>query len=292
MKISNVWTAIGLLAAGFLFVGFTDNLIEPQVIYGEDNRQEVYEVTRADVRDVAGSSVALLSKSDLTATARGTFNIKTVNYGRAENLCSTEKFFTEPEAAFCSGTLVGEDLIATAGHCVDENTCAGTAFVFGFRMINKATARTEVSQSEVYYCKKIVKAEQTDNQDYALVRLNRPVMGHKAVALSHTPARVGDPVYLIGHPTGLPTKVAMGARVRSQKNGYFVASTDSYAGNSGSGVFNENTNEMLGILVRGERDFVYDGSRGCNISKVCTENGCRGEDVTNVLYIRNALSGR
>ena len=54
-------------------------------------------------------------------------------------------------------------------------------------------------------------------------------------------------------------KVAGGAKVRSNNNGvYFVANLDTYGGNSGSAVFNLQTREVEGILVRGENDYVYD----------------------------------
>ena len=63
-------------------------------------------------------------------------------------------------------------------------------------------------------------------------------------------------------------------------DGYFVANLDTYGGNSGSPVFNSDTHEVEGILVRGERDFVQAG--GCTVSLVCPDTGCRGEDCTRV----------
>ena len=47
---------------------------------------------------------------------------------------------------------------------------------------------------------------------------------------------------------------------------------------SGSPVFNSDTHEVEGILVRGETDFVTQGS--CRVSLVCPSSGCRGEDCT------------
>jgi V8-like Glu-specific endopeptidase len=79
----------------------------------------------------------------------------------------------------------------------------------------------------------------------------------------------------------LPTKIDDGAQVRSNApSGYFVATTDSYGGNSGSSVFNYDTGEVEGVLVRGEDDYVY--RNGCMVSNVCEESGCRGEDVTKI----------
>ena len=43
-------------------------------------------------------------------------------------------------------------------------------------------------------------------------------------------------------------------------------------------MFNATTYKVEGILVRGENDFVTNGS--CYVSLVCPTTGCRGEDVT------------
>ncbi|WP_420540401.1 S46 family peptidase (plasmid) [Paenibacillus polymyxa] len=46
---------------------------------------------------------------------------------------------------------------------------------------------------------------------------------------------------------------AVGAAVRDNPpNAFFVANLDTYGGNSGSPVFNSDTHEVEGILVRGE----------------------------------------
>ena len=54
----------------------------------------------------------------------------------------------------------------------------------------------------------------------------------------------------------------------------------------GSGVYELSTQTVAGILVRGETDYVANGS--CNVVNVCGETGCRGEDVT---YVYPALVG-
>ena len=84
---------------------------------------------------------------------------------------------------------------------------------------------------------------------------------------------------MIGHPCGLPQKFADGATVRDNTpKAFFVANLDTYGGNSGSPVFNSSNQAVEGILVRGENDFVTNGT--CFVSLVCPTTGCRGEDVT------------
>jgi hypothetical protein len=109
------------------------------------------------------------------------------------------------------------------------------------------------------------------------------VAGHAPLKVNRSgaPAK-GTPIIVIGHPAGLPTKVAGGAAVREVKEGYFTANLDTYGGNSGSAVFNARTGQIEGILVRGENDFVYDSANSCRRSNVCSADGCRGEDVTTI----------
>lgn len=287
MKRNSFVAAISVAFAATCSVGFVN--ITPKVIYGEDNRADVYEVTRADVREIADSTVALIHVRDLTDSGNGVMKILTSQYGREMNLCSDEPFYDQPTAANCSGSLVGEDLIATAGHCISSSDCSSYAFVFGFRMTDAKTAPESVPADDVYKCKEIVAREYTSAQDYALVKLDRPVRGHRVLTLQQTPVQSGDGIYVVGHPSGLPTKVADGAVVRNQLGTYFNSNLDTYGGNSGSAVFNSRTNEVVGILVRGATDFTYDRAKKCTKSNRCSEDGCRGEDVTNISYVVQAL---
>lgn len=287
MKRNSFVAALSVAVAATFSVGFVN--ITPKVIYGEDNRVDVYQVQRSDIREIADSTVALIPKSSLVPGAEGKIKIHAKTYGSQMNLCSSEPFFDQPAAANCSGSLVGEDLIATAGHCISSSDCAKYAFVFGFRMIDERRAPLSVAEDDVYSCKEIVAREYTREQDYALVRLDRPVRGHRVLTLQTTPVQAGDDIYVVGHPSGLPTKIADGAKVRSQNGAYFQANLDTYGGNSGSAVFNARTNEVVGILVRGAQDFAHDRVNKCTVSNRCSDEGCRGEDVTNISYIVKAL---
>lgn len=42
-------------------------------------------------------------------------------------------------------------------------------------------------------------------------------------------------------------------------------------------------------MVRGEKDFNYDVAHTCYHSNKCQDTGCRGEDVTHISYIREAM---
>ena len=121
-----------------------------------------------------------------------------MNFGERANLCPDEKFREQPIGAFCSGSLVGEDLVMTAGHCVkNDSDCADTRMVFGYAIKKEGEAAvTTLPSGEVYSCSKIVKrflggepgSDNPEGQhlgaDFALIQLDRKVTGHKPLAIN------------------------------------------------------------------------------------------------------------
>ncbi len=253
------------------------------LIYGSDDRLEVFEVSTAE-QALAASTVALVSTGQLQSISGGYRLDVSSTFGADANLCASEPFANQPDPAFCSGFQVGDDLIVTAGHCIRrKRDCRSTAFVFNFDMTSSNTVRSNFPSDDVYTCKSIVARVETGTNDWAVIQVDRPINGHGALPLRRTGSiGLGDAVTLIGHPYGIPTKVAAGATVQENGAGqYFQANVDAYGGNSGSAVFNSVTNEVEGILVRGNTDLVSNGS--CNVSNVCPDSGCPSwEEVTRI----------
>ena len=253
-----------------------------RVIYGTDDRQDLFAVKSKKVRGVSDAVAALVKAGDLQAKPGEGFDLRTTSYQGEFDLCGNEPFASQPLGCFCSGFLVAPDVIATAGHCVKSAAdLAGVRFVFGFRMKDAAVANTTFGPDDVYEGKELIGRQMVgDGPDWALVRLQRAVVGRTPLAIRTSgKIRSNQAVFVIGHPNGLPAKYAPKAKVRDNAPGpFFVANLDTYGGNSGSPVFNSSSCKVEGILVRGENDFVSDGT--CNVSLVCPTTGCRGEDVT------------
>ena len=257
-----------------------------KVIYGTDDRKDIFEINDAALLRDADCVVALFEKANIRDNGDGTSTLQTEQFGTANDLCNSEPFRKQPVGAFCSGFLVAPDVVVTAGHCVDPpNTPPVTdiRFVFGFRMKSATEPPGPIPNGEIYKGQKLLGKQLTQaGLDWAVVRLDRRVTGHRPAPVRRR-RRVGRdaPVHVIGHPVGLPAKLAGGAIVRDNTpNPFFVANLDTYGGNSGSPVFNSRTHRVEGILVRGERDFVARGN--CSVSFVCPTTGCRGEDVTRI----------
>jgi V8-like Glu-specific endopeptidase len=258
-----------------------------KVIYGEDNRLDVFESTNQAHIDLSRSTAAMISPSAMRPQSDGT----TVISGQtmeARGFCKEERFSQQITAAMCSGFLVAPNLLVTAGHCIKSAAeCASYKWVFDYKVETADQRNVIVPTSSVVACKRVIHTvlDRISQDDYALIELETSVTDRAPLAIRKTGSiAVGDEVLVIGHPTGLPTKITDGAKVRSLRNKFFVANLDTYGGNSGSAVFNATTGLVEGILVRGENDYIYDSARSCRTSNLCPENGCRGEDVT---FIKN-----
>ncbi len=257
-----------------------------KVVYGDDNRLDVYESNNALFIELAKSTAAMVPVGAIAS--RNGEKVISGQTMRAQGYCASERFSNQITAARCSGFLVGPKLLVTAGHCIENvSECASNKWVFDYKVENGGTVNITVPTSSVYGCSRIVSRslQGGNGDDYALVELDREVTDRAPLKFRKTGrVAVGTNLVVIGHPTGLPTKIADGAVVRSVTSIFFRANLDTYGGNSGSAVFDARTGVVEGILVRGENDYVNNGS--CRATNYCSATGCRGEDVTHITNVR------
>ncbi len=269
------------------------SLAESAVIYGVDDRLEPYQVSDPVLLGLSDATVVLVSNSRLSVNADGTYSLATNRtLAQSQGVCATEPFAAQPTPGFCSGVLVGPDVVATAGHCIDASDCSTTWFAFDFEMTPSGGVNSRLPASDVYACSSIIARSNTSSLDYALVRLDRPVTGRTPVQVRASGSVAsGASLAISGHPNGLPKKLAGGASVRrNTASGYFEADLDAFGGNSGSPVIDATTGQLEGLLVRGNTDYVRQGS--CYVRNVCASTGCPGfEDVTRATAFSGLIPG-
>jgi V8-like Glu-specific endopeptidase len=313
-----VFSAAVLLFPGFLQAerrtGYGGNIV-PIAIYGSDDRVDYYEADLVYQR-LANSTAALFRSRDVALDAgRGTASIDLGRTIRDKfNLQEGERYGDQPFGSFCSSFLAGEDLVVTAAHCFreyapDETNISykDTLFVFGYAVESAGRFPTEVPADNVFAFKELVSAGyDKGGADYAVIRLDRKVPAERfplAVNRGAAPA-AGARLFTIGYPSGMPVKIAAGASVRRvhADKGFFVTDLDTFAGNSGSPVFNADTMLIEGVLTRGGTDYIHAESDGVTYydpprpggyapgsAHVVGQDEGRGEDVTLIGRLKNFL---
>ena len=113
---------------------------QQKVIYGTDDRVDMYQVTDRRILTDADTVVALVDASDITDNGDGTSTLNGPTFGVARNLCQREPFRDQPTVPFCSGFLVDPSIVATAAHCVNQGNLSSIRFVFGFEMSDAVSA--------------------------------------------------------------------------------------------------------------------------------------------------------
>ncbi len=270
-----------------------------RVVYGADDRRDWYQINDPDIQRLASAAAAMFNSGQLEPAQPGSLKMNVKSLGEAYALCPGEKFAEQVSGPYCSGTLVRENVVLTAGHCVREISnnpeieyISRVSFVFGYHVPHEGSpGQTTIPAAQVFRGDSVLGGELVgpNDRDWALVELDRPVppeIARPVTTWREAPVIEGEGVFVIGYPSGLPLKYAPNAEVRdTEPAAHFVANLDTFGGNSGSGVYAADTHELIGVLVRGEADYEVDPIYSCRYVKECPTTGCRGEDVMRITLV-------
>lgn len=235
-----------------------------------DERLDWYEIPDEQILQNCKCVAAVCTKDNLTDLKNGFFSLKTKLYGETFNLCDSEPFYDQPVSVgyMCCGVLVAEDVITTAYHNANRNNIEDFRFIFGYWMSGPGEPVLCFPAANIYRGIKIIHHEIGENRDgWALIKLDRKVQGQTIARISNQEIFCDQPLYVIGHPVGLPLKYSSGASVSHiTSETYFMASLNIYMGNSGSPVFDLDTHEVIGMVLQGvPRDFRWTGKNWISV---------------------------
>jgi hypothetical protein len=130
--------------------------------------------------------------------------------------------------------------------------------------------------------------------DHAWFRPARPVDGRYRPVLIHArppSLDVGNPILTIGAPRGVSLKLDATGRVEDPRAGedFFVARTDTSAGWSGGGAYDQ-SGALVGILARGGEDLAST-LEGCNAVNRVPPGETAAEQFTYAYRALEALCG-
>lgn len=252
-----------------------------------DKRLDMYEVTDANVLKNSESVSVVWEMEDVIDMENGTVELRVNRFRDTFNLDSLERFSEQPVCAgfSCTGVLVEENIIATAAHFIDETELGKVCFIFGYVMADPETPVTRIPVKNIYYGVEIlhsnynIQGKNAIGSDWALIRLDRNVVGRYIARLSGRPLFIEQSIYSIGHPCGLPLKVAPGGIIERIDRESFTTKLDLYSGTSGSPVFCLETHDLIGIVSACDPiDFKWRGDRCISIvypDKEIKSNGTR-----------------
>lgn len=213
-------------------------------------------------------------------------------------MCSDELFASQIAPGFCTGFLVKEDVLVTAGHCLQKTPCSDINIVFDFQM-QTDNSLAALSAENVFKCEEVIAqvSPNPENQylDYAIIKLDRPTGRAGLDYVTEDLLEAQNNVAVLGYPSGLPLKIASNAFVMSNDNNdpFFITNLDTFGSNSGSPVINTATYQVEGILVRGTTDYVLSGDGSCIQVNRCPESGgpnCAGENATKMTRLAELIS--
>jgi hypothetical protein len=220
-------------------------------------------------------------------------------------LCEeTTPFYGQPTPnRDCSGFLVGEDLILTAGHCVNGPLCENMVFVFDYAVESEVDSlgnppppggTVSIPQEDIFTCVDIPEmgspfpagtdpdeafssGDGVGTPDFALVRVDREVSADRIpLAIERvTETVVGDLALSLSHPRRIPLKAEV-QPISYYSGSILNAPFNILHGSSGGAVVNLQTGKAIGITTGGAMDLtpseepclgLYDLCFGCVTAK-------------------------
>ncbi|MGH7297301.1 MAG: trypsin-like serine peptidase [Polyangiaceae bacterium] len=174
----------------------------------------------------------------------------------------------------CSGTLIAEDLVLTAHHCVVVRDARGG---FTSKLLAPAALQVELGGDYLPWGNVGLKAvlaplcgHAGGKGDVAVLVLERRLVGMTTIAISEGGPRPGERIYPAGFgrcalsPEGIRRREREGGQVSNVSRGTFEAEASVCPGDSGGPALDLRTREVVGVVSLSAMDY-DEGTRGRSV---------------------------
>ncbi|WP_022941001.1 trypsin-like serine peptidase [Psychromonas hadalis] len=191
-------------------------------------------------------------------------------------LCEDTPFIKEVAVGTCSGVLIKANLIATAGHCVDQQIFSKTWFFNYQNGDDLATKKGYKVQRIILRHFDLIKSgysternlinrqrqqigvgplppdmfDYSNYRDIALLELETDVEGYIPFNINFSPFSAGRRAISVGYPLGLSLKLnSIGTLKEMATAHYMTTNIEILKGNSGGPLFDFETGDLIAITV-------------------------------------------
>jgi hypothetical protein len=165
----------------------------------------------------------------------------------------------------CSGTLIAEDLVLTAHHCVVERTARGELTA---KSLLPSAVQVELGGDYLPWGNVGLSAilapacgENGGRGDVAVLVLERKLVGIATIAIREAAPRAGEVVYATGFgrcalsPEGIRRRERDRGEIASVAQGVFEMQASVCPGDSGGPVLDPRTHEVVGVVSLSAMDY-------------------------------------
>lgn len=242
-------------------------------LYDNDDRVDFYKLQDAQLKKISQAVAYEIYFDELKGWTFNRYWEILIQPLEAEGVCRNERFSNQPVMRNdCSGILVGSKKLLLPGNCITEHYCKNDLFYFMFNHHLSSSAPLDVKRDRknFFKCEKVLKRvfDPQTATSFALIELNKEVEGITPVEFSDTEdIAANQELIAIGHPAGMPMKIARDAFVADQNKTHFLVSSDIAGSSKGTAIINATTLKLEGMLIGGRPEYER-GLDGCKRAPV------------------------